>query len=266
MNQPTSSSETGTDNRVTLFRLLDTLLDGSSTGDHLLSNLIRVYDNLRPSYSLNPKLEFGGIILDPKQIHRIVQEQVQSLARVCHPQRVLLIWKKRTALRYMRLLKVTLTERYNCAVICRGIQTRWVSERNVVLVDDPVISEAADLVLCADSFIGTGNTFARLHECVASNGLPTPLNLVLVDLAGVKKDYRPILHEPYVPVHDDFWIIGFNADCLADGVEHGRCIPFMGYLVPSGTGIRNEIMDRYCEHVGRLHEARTKTNVVTKNK
>ncbi len=262
MSQLLKRNETRTDNRSVLFRLLDTLLDGSPSGDDLLSNLIRVYDNLRPSYSTNPKLEFGGIILDQHQIRCIVEEQVRSLFKVCSPRSLLLIWKNRTALQYMHLLKDMLTERYDCDVICRSIRTRWVSERNVILVDAPLISDAADLVLCADAFIGTGNTFSRLHDCITSNGLPTPTNLVLVDLAAVKKDYQPILHEPYVTVPEDFWIIGFNADCLADGIEHGRGIPFMGYLVPSGTGIRKEILERYSEQIDRLQETCTKTRVI----
>jgi hypothetical protein len=255
MSRPTNTNDTDNDRRAALFRLLDTILDGSPSGDGLLSDVIRLYDNLRPSYSPSPTLEFGGLLLNYQEIHSLVLQQVRSLFLAVQPRRILLVWKKRTALGYMRLLRQALIRQHTCDVICHAIQTRWVSERAVIVVDDPVILGTADHVLCVDAFIGTGNTFARLHECLMARGLPMPLNLVLVDLARVKKDYRPVLTGPYVSVDEDFWIIGFGADCLANGVEHGRGIPFMGYLVPYGTGIRNDIMERYHEQVDRLQAA-----------
>jgi hypoxanthine-guanine phosphoribosyltransferase len=143
----------------------------------------------------------------------------------------------------MRMLKRELRLQAGIKVSTLGIRTRWTGERRVELVSAPRIPVGYDHIVCIDTMIGTGNTFKVIHEYLDSQRLPSPISLTLASLELVQRDYAVTFAGPYVKLNDNYWLFGFNADCLADGIERGRRIPFLGYLVPYGSGCRSALLD-----------------------
>jgi hypothetical protein len=54
-------------------------IEGRQDRDELLCELVRIYDNLRPSYSSSSKLEIGGIAVPTATIRAIVAAQARNV-------------------------------------------------------------------------------------------------------------------------------------------------------------------------------------------
>jgi hypothetical protein len=67
----------------------------------MAADILRCYDNLRPSYHPCRQLEFGGILLTLQDIASLVREQVARLFPSGAPERVILFWSKHSAVRIL---------------------------------------------------------------------------------------------------------------------------------------------------------------------
>lgn len=221
---------------------LRTHLPHTSNRSEVWNDITRLYDNLRPSYSLTRHLEFGGIVMGIEEIEKLIATQVNRIVETYSPTKITIVWSMTSASLYVQSLSINL-RRFGISCELLGVRTSWKGELDVRIIEHPLYCANDGLIVCADFMIGTGCTFRCLHEYLRRHGVVPNLNVVLVSLLQEARIYNPVLLDPFIELAENPWVIGYNADCLSEGVESGRELPFLAYLVPEGSGLRKKLME-----------------------
>lgn len=210
-------------------------------------DLLCRYDNLRPDYSKAKTLEFGGIAVTEDGILDMVRAQALRL-RQLRPDasRFIIYWCAESARKYAHSLRQELGALASVPVDLYAIRTHWESVGAASVCE--CLSASAGrrdpraVVLLADFMVGSGATFQALRLELQKRDIPPDFCIVLVNNTAEARIQEDIsLFEPCFEFASRHWLIGYNADCLSKGQERGRGIPFLGFLVPEGKGIRDAL-------------------------
>ena len=231
------------DYKESLCIIKDSIQSQELTSDDI-NTLVSFFDNERPNYASGQKLELGGILLSHVEIAELTQRQAETLqSEIESDHDVVLFWSKWSAKEYVAQLSQHLQSIISNSVKNIGINTRWIKEGTVAVLEElKIIPKSDDLVYCVDFLTGSGGTLKCLHDLLVVNQIGVQKTLVMIDKPTPDKVFSPPLIDPYMVVDDDYWIFGYGSDCRIGGAEIGRNLPFLACLVPEGQGIRDKLI------------------------
>jgi hypoxanthine-guanine phosphoribosyltransferase len=226
------------------LRIIKGLIKSKIIAPDEIRMLISLFDNERSDYASNQRLELGGILLSRTEIIELAKRQAQTLkSEIQSDQDIVFFWSKWSAKEYVTQLSQFLQGIIANTVRDIGINTRWIREGTVAIIENPkILPSSDDLVYCVDFLTGSGGTLECLHDLLQANQVRVRSTLVMINKPTPKKVFIPVLTEPYVTVEDDYWVFGYGSDSRIDGIEVGRKLPFLACLVPEGQGIRERLL------------------------
>jgi len=217
-----------------------------TAADRLCAVVLESFDNLREEYDSGNPFEFGGIALTQEDIAAMVDRQAQELVRRAQGlDRMVVVWKAESGRLYGEALADAVRDLGIMEVAAGSITTKW---RRTDVADviggyvPPVGSH--DFVVACDLICGSGATMCAIVEWMSVREVPPNAVCVLVNALDYQRPtHMSALLEPCFEWHSLDWLIGYNSDCPSGGVSIGRELPFLGFLRPTGTGIRTALED-----------------------
>ena len=201
------------------------------------------FDNQRQRYSSQDKLEFAGLALTESQIEEMICLQAEELVhRASEYERIILLWKAESARWYANALAKRIIGT-KTSVLKEAIETKWRDYNSAEVLGMPHFAKReSDYLAVVDFMCGSGGTLMAIGLWLNKLGIHPDCYFVLVNAINYCREPSvPMVSSPcYLWTQLD-WLIGYNSDCLSNGKPIGRELPFLAFLRPNGSGIRNEL-------------------------